>query len=82
MMQDRRKLEGAALALAILGAALIIPPLINVFNVPQLLFGAPAGAVYMFAIWLGLICATAWISRSMHTQSSEEKPQLETQDKD
>lgn len=82
MMQGRRRLEGAALALAILGATLIIPPLINVFNVPQLLFGAPTGAVYMFAVWLGLIGATAWISRLMHTQSGDEEPQQETRDKD
>lgn len=70
-MNDQRKLESAALLLAIFGATLMVPPLINVFNVPKLFFGAPAGVTYLFVVWIGLIAVTAWISGRVQDRSAE-----------
>jgi hypothetical protein len=64
-MAGRRRIETAALVLPIFGALLIVPPLIGVFNLPVALFGIPLIAIYLFAVWIGLIGATAMLSRRL-----------------
>lgn len=70
-MADGRKLAAAALALPVFGAALIMPPLINVFDVPILLFGTPLEVAYLFAIWIALIGITAILSRKIGKTDKE-----------
>ncbi|MBU1175777.1 MAG: hypothetical protein KKH72_10290 [Alphaproteobacteria bacterium] len=64
-MEGRRRIETGALFLPIFGALLIVPPLVGVFNVPIAIFGLPVVAIYLFAVWLGLIVATAVMSRRL-----------------
>lgn len=64
-MRSRRRLESAALILPLLGAAIIVPPIIGVFNAPRLVFGVPLVAVYLFAIWAALIALTAVLGQSL-----------------
>lgn len=70
-MPDRRKLENAALAVPVFGAVLMVPPLINVFDVPVTIFGAPLEVVYLFAVWIALIGITAILSRRVKDVSPE-----------
>ncbi len=64
-MSNRRKIENGALALSIFGAILIVPPLLNVFNVEVLIFGAPLIIIYLFSLWILLIIATFFLSRHL-----------------
>ncbi len=64
-MSNRRKIENGALALPIFGAILIVPPLLNVFNVEVLIFGAPLIIIYLFSLWILLIIATFFLSRHL-----------------
>lgn len=64
-MANQRRLETAALVLPVFGALLVIPPLLGVFNVPHAILGIPIVAVYFFAVWIGLIVATAILSRRL-----------------
>lgn len=75
-MPSRRKLENAAFVLPVFGAALIVPPLINVFNVPMMVGGVPVEVIYLFAVWTLMIGATAWLSRHMgHGTSNDGEAQ-------
>jgi hypothetical protein len=56
---DRRKLPSAALFLTIFGAALFLPPMVLVFNGQSRFLGVPIEVIYLFAVWLGLVAATA-----------------------
>lgn len=56
---DRRRLESAVFVFAALGAMLIVPPLVLIFNQPISHFGIPQIALYLFAVWLVLIIGTA-----------------------
>ncbi len=61
-MANYRKIENAALALAIFGAILIVPPLLNLFNIEILLFGTPLIIIYLFTLWILLIVGTFLLS--------------------
>lgn len=56
---ERRKLESAVFVFTALGALLIVPPLVLIFNQPISHFGIPQIALYLFAVWLILIAGTA-----------------------
>lgn len=62
-MPERRRIESAAFVLPIFGAALIVPPIINVFNVEVRVFGVPLEVVYFFAVWVGLVAGAVQLSR-------------------
>ena len=67
---DRRKLPSAALFLTVFGAALFVPPLVLLFNGPVRLFGIPIEVIYLFAVWLGLVIATAALSAGLPRATS------------
>jgi len=53
------------LLLTVLGALLMLPPLVYVFNQPISHFGVPQIVFYLFAVWLLLIVATALLTRAL-----------------
>lgn len=59
---DRRKLQSAMLVLTLLGALLMLPPLVSVFNQPISHWGLPQTVLYLFALWLLLIAGTALLN--------------------
>ena len=59
---DRRKLQSAMLVLTLLGALLMLPPLVSVFNQPISHWGLPQTVLYLFALWLLLIAGTAMLN--------------------
>lgn len=62
---DRRKLPSAALFLTLFGTALILPPLVLLFNGPWRVLGVPVEVVYLFAVWAGLVAATAALAAAL-----------------
>jgi hypothetical protein len=48
------------LLLTVLGAALMLPPLVYVFNQPIMHLGIPQIVLYLFLLWLLLIVGTAY----------------------
>ena len=53
------------LLLTILGAALMLPPLVYVFDQPLAHFGVPQIVFYLFAVWLLLILGTALLAHAL-----------------
>ncbi len=61
----RRKRRDAARLLPILGVFLLVSPFIDLFAGPARIAGLPLPAVYVFAVWFGLIAATARLARRL-----------------
>ncbi|HYI05384.1 MAG TPA: hypothetical protein VD858_10870 [Reyranella sp.] len=75
---NRRKLNSAALALCGLGALLIMPPLVLLFNERTRLLGVPAEVIYLFLVWLVLVLGAAWFSaRVPEAALREDRPEGE-----
>ena len=51
--------------LAALGALLIVPPLVFLFNRPISHFGIPQVVLYLFSWWLAMIVGTAWLTQKL-----------------
>ena len=64
-MAERRKLTGGMLLLTVFGCALLLPPLVYVFNQPITHFGIPQIVIYLFAVWLLLIIGMALLTRAL-----------------
>lgn len=62
---DRRRLEGAVFVLAVLGAMLLVPPLVLIFNQPISHFGIPQIVLYLFSVWLIMIIGSALLTRRL-----------------
>lgn len=73
-MPDRRKLTGGMLLLTVLGAALMLPPLVYVFNQPIAHLGIPQIVLYLFALWLALIVGTALLTHALPPEDSGRDP--------
>ena len=50
-----RKTRDTAMLLPLVGAFLLLSPLITIFVAPATLFGLPSIFVYIFGVWLGLV---------------------------
>lgn len=61
----KRKLRDAALLLPVLGALLLVSPVITVFTAATTLFGLPLIYVYIFAVWLGLVLVARAMARRL-----------------
>ena len=48
-------------ALFLLGAVLLVPPVLSVFNIPVRFFGVPTLYLYLFAAWVVLIGLAAFV---------------------
>ncbi|MFC5771322.1 hypothetical protein [Thauera sinica] len=58
----RKGLAGQRLvAVFIAGLLLLNYPLLSLFDRPERPFGIPLLHFYLFAVWLGLVIAIAWI---------------------
>ena len=64
-MAERPRLQGGMLLLTVFGAALMLPPLVYVFDQPIAHFGIPQIVVYLFALWLLLIVGTAVLTHAL-----------------
>ncbi len=69
---ERHKLESASLFLTVLGAMLITPPLVLVFQTDGRLLGIPAELVYLFAAWAVMIAGAWWLSGRMPREQNPE----------
>jgi hypothetical protein len=69
---ESRKLRAGMLVLAVLGAALMLPPLVSVFNQKLVHFGIPQIVLYLFGLWLALIAGTAWLNRALGANTSDQ----------
>jgi hypothetical protein len=70
----RRKLLDAAAALPLAGLALLVSPLLDVFAGDGRVLGLPAGAVYVFAVWFGLIALAARLARRLAAEGDAGEP--------
>ena len=73
-MADRRKLTGGMLLLTVFGCALMLPPLVYVFNQPIAHFGIPQIVFYLFAVWLLLIIGTALLTHALPPDETGTEP--------
>lgn len=60
-----RKREHTALMVPIVGALLILPPLLTLFTAPYRIFGAPLETIYLFTVWIAMIVGGVLASRHM-----------------
>ena len=60
-----RKIQDSALLLPLIGAFLLLSPLITVFTGPATLFGLPLIFVYVFGVWLGLVILARAMARRL-----------------
>ncbi|WP_127752761.1 hypothetical protein [Devosia sp. 1566] len=68
---DRSRLIPAMLVLTILGAMLMLPPLVYVFNQDIAHFGVRQIVFYLFALWLALIIGTALLARALPPEPAD-----------
>ena len=73
-MAARRKIRGGMLLLTALGACLMLPPLVYVFDQPIAHFGIPQIVLYLFALWLALIIGTALLTHALPREGSQADP--------
>ncbi|QDZ10134.1 hypothetical protein [Devosia ginsengisoli] len=65
------------LLLTVLGAALMLPPLVYVFDQPIAHFGIPQIVVYLFALWLLLIVGTAVLTHALPREPGSDEDEGE-----
>lgn len=76
-MLTQRKLVGGMLLLVVLGGALMLPPLVYVFNQPLTILGVPLIVLYLFGVWFLLIVGTAVMTRAIPQDPHPEAPEGE-----
>lgn len=64
-ISENRKREHTALMLPIVGALLIVPPLLTLFTAPYRIIGAPLETIYLFTVWIAMIVGAVLASRHM-----------------
>jgi hypothetical protein len=62
---DPARVHDAARLLPLLGAVLLMPPVITLFVADVSIVGVPLIVVYLFCTWLALIVCAAWLSRAL-----------------
>lgn len=62
------------LMLTVLGCALMLPPLVYVFDQPIAHFGIPQIVFYLFAVWLLLIIGTALLTHAQPPDDPDVDP--------
>ena len=68
-MIRRNRTQEQLVGLFILGALLLLPPLLTIFNRPVRVLGVPVLYLYLFVAWAAVIGLTAAIAR--HIGASE-----------
>ncbi|MEO1493000.1 MAG: hypothetical protein AAFV19_12680 [Pseudomonadota bacterium] len=62
--RQSRTHEKAAIVLAI-GLLLLMPPVANIFTLPQKIAGVPFTLIYLFVVWAGLILSGILMSQRL-----------------
>jgi len=70
-MAGRKRSEGFAFFLPVLGAMLIMPPIVMLFDVDVSLFGIPLIVGYLFFVWLFLVLASYILTQGLPRASAE-----------
>ncbi len=60
------------LALFFLGALVFNPPLLSIFNLPEILLGIPILFLYLFLAWMGLIILLALTIENAETNGKSD----------
>lgn len=68
---DPARVHDAARLLPLLGAVLLMPPIITLFVANVSIGGVPLIVVYLFGTWLALIVCAVWLSRRLAASQSE-----------
>lgn len=68
---DPARVHDAARLLPLLGAILLMPPVITLFVANVNIGGVPLIVVYLFCTWLTLIVCAAWLSRRLAAPPSD-----------
>lgn len=81
-MASRKRSEGFAFFLPVVGAMLVMPPIVMLFDVDANVFGFPLIVAYMFAVWLFLVVASLILTRGLPRAGSDQaKLEKKTVDK-
>jgi hypothetical protein len=67
----RRRRRDLARVLPVAGAVLLVSPLLNVVAGGGAPFGIPAGVVYVFGVWGGLILGTGLLARRLREDGDD-----------
>ena len=70
-MVRRNRTVDRSVALFLLGAILLLPPLLLVFNRPERFAGIPVLYLYVFAVWCALIAIAAAVAHSIPHEEME-----------
>lgn len=65
------KIRDAILIVTLLGIWLFMPPMLDVFSQRTSLLGMPLIVVYVFGVWLALICLTAILASRISDNAPE-----------
>lgn len=71
MLHDHR-LRDAALLLPVLAVLLFLPAVLGLMSGGRLPFGLPSLLAFIFAAWLALIAASAWLARRLARSAQED----------
>ncbi|WP_299347315.1 hypothetical protein [uncultured Maritalea sp.] len=72
-MAGRKRSEGFAFFLPVVGAMLVMPPIVMLFDVDVSVFGFPLIVAYMFFVWLFLVVASCVLTRGLPRAETEVK---------
>jgi hypothetical protein len=73
-MLRRTRIHDRLVALFVLGAVLLLPPLLAIFSQPVRVAGLPLLYLYLFLAWGGLIGMTAAVVRRIDIAQAGEGP--------
>lgn len=71
-MQDRRRIVGGMLLITVMGLALIVPPVVHLFNHDASVLGIPQIVVYLFGVWIALIAGTAALNARLSREPQDD----------
>ena len=81
-MQAPSRTRELLVVLFLLGALLLAPPLLIVFNKATRIFGVPALYLYLFVVWTALIALVALVVERRDTANDLTEANIETPGKE
>lgn len=81
-MANRRRSEGFGFFLPILGAILIMPPIVHLFDRGGVIFGLPIIFTYLFGVWLFLVLAAFALSRLLPREDPVQRQERSERERD
>ena len=64
----RQKIRDRAMVLPLIGLALLLPPIVGIFQIDLRVAGLPFTAVYLFGVWAALIAGAAVLARELRRE--------------